>query len=108
MSKWLTSFVFSQNIGQGPELCLFCTYLSLYTCSMDYYGVLFVVQLDSGMQYIRNVVGNQFSEEDMVEVMRRCSMDAEAALNQLLERGNFFIELVSHITGTCSHCLLTG
>lgn len=45
------------------------------------------VQLDSGMQYMRNVVGNQFSDEDMVEAMRHCNMDAEAALNQLLERG---------------------
>jgi len=39
------------------------------------------------MQYMRNVVGNQFSDEDMVEAMRHCNMDAEAALNQLLERG---------------------
>ncbi|XP_065892580.1 HBS1-like protein [Dysidea avara] len=46
------------------------------------------VQLDSGIQYIRNVVGYQFSEEDMVDAMRHCNMDAEAALNQLLERGS--------------------
>ena len=47
----------------------------------------YTVQLDSGIQYIRNVVGYQFSEEDMVDAMRHCNMDAEAALNQLLERG---------------------
>ena len=64
-------------------MCKLQTYSNIHTSVF----LPCTVQLDSGMQYMRNVVGNQFSDEDMVEAMRHCNMDAEAALNQLLERG---------------------
>ena len=51
---------------------------SLYT---DY-----IVAQDNGVQYIRDIVGDQFSKDDMVEAIKPCNMDAVAALNHLFER----------------------
>jgi len=58
-------------------------------------------QLNNGVQYIRNIVGDQFSQEDMVEAIRQYSMDAVAALNRLLERGQFLtsLKLAAHAHG---------
>lgn len=46
------------------------------------------VQLHSGVEYIRGIVSDQFSEGQMIEVLKRCNMNAEAALNHLLEKGH--------------------
>ena len=40
------------------------------------------------MQYISDIVGDQFSKDDMVEAIKHCNMDAVAALNHLMEKGN--------------------
>ena len=49
----------------------------------------FLVQLESGMQYIKSIVSDQFGEDDMIEAMKHCNMDAEAALNHLLQKGTY-------------------
>ena len=51
--------------------------------------LVIVVQMESGLQYIRSVVGDQFSYNHMIEAMKLCNMDAEGALSHLLEKGVF-------------------
>jgi len=47
------------------------------------------VAADSGVQYIRDIVGDRFSEDDMIKAIEDCGMDAAAALNHLIEKGTY-------------------
>ena len=40
--------------------------------------------LASGKQYIQSLLGDTFTEEDIVEALRTCNLKAEVALNALL------------------------
>ena len=42
------------------------------------------MQLESGKEYIVSVVGDQFGEEEIVEALQRCDLNAQIALNELL------------------------
>lgn len=55
-------------------------FTNIYTCLL--------VQLQSGVEYIRGIVCDQFSEDQMIEAMKQCNMNAETALNHLLEKSN--------------------
>lgn len=48
-----------------------------------------LVHLQSGVEYIRSVVSDQFSEDQMIEAMKHCNLNPEAALNHLLEKGAY-------------------
>ena len=47
----------------------------------------YIVALDNGTQYIRDIVDDQFSKDEMTEAIKHCNMDAAAALNHLIEKG---------------------
>ena len=55
--------------------------------SLIYYCMI-VVLLDNGIQYITRTVGYQFSKDEMIEAIKHSNMNAEAALNHLLEKGH--------------------
>ena len=40
--------------------------------------------LASGKQYIQSLLGDSFTEEDIVEALRACNLNTEVALNALL------------------------
>ena len=40
--------------------------------------------LASGKQYIQSLLGDSFTEEDIVEALRTCNLNTEVALNALL------------------------
>ena len=56
---------------------------------MIVYGDDYVVGLDNGVQYIRDIVNDQFSKDEMIEAIKYCNMDAAAALYHLFEKGTY-------------------
>ena len=52
-----------------------------------------IAAVDNGIQYIRDIVGNQFSEDDMIKAIKHSSMDAATALNYLIEKGMYLSDV---------------
>ena len=57
----------------------FC-YISLFD--------IHVGSAQSGIEYIKNIVGEQFTEQDMIEALQNTNMNGQAALDYLLKKGN--------------------
>ena len=66
-----------------------CVYYSEHCVTTYSHKVIvtYIVALDNGTQYIRDIMDDQFSKDEMTEAIKHCNMDAAAALNHLIEKG---------------------